>query len=192
MIYSFLIYGVHPVGVRVGDIVRIAGVCNSVRILFLLPPQVNHRLRERSGGPDVVGGLVDYRHVVGIVGDDLELARRLIKGENSVVGDTELALFALATGLGGHEHDSVRSPVSVNCAGGGVLEYGYAENVVRIHVGNRTLETINDDERACRIESSDSPDTDGHILRARLTGRLIDLHSRAHTLKHLRGRSHRT
>ncbi len=192
MIYSLLIYGVHPVGVRIGDIVRVAGVGDSVRVLFLLPPQVNHRLRERSRRPDIFGGLVDYRHIVGVVGDDLELACRLVDGHHPVVGDAEPALSALASGLGGDEHDSVRSPVSVNRAGGGVLEYGHAEDVVRVHVGNRALEAVNDDERARSVKSPDAPDADGDVLRAGLAGSLTDLHAGAHALKHLGGGSHRT
>ena len=91
LVYSFLIDGVHPVGIRVGHIVRVAGLGDAVWILGLLPPEVDHRLRERQDSVHILGRLVHKRHIVGIVGDHLEFVGRLVDSHHPTVGDAYLS-----------------------------------------------------------------------------------------------------
>ena len=191
LVYSFLIDGVHPVGVRIGDIVRVAGLGDSVRILGLLPPQVDHRLRERQDSVHILRRLVHKRHIIGIIGDHLELVGGLVDGHHSAVGDAYLT-GGLASVLCGDEDDAVSSPVSVDGAGSRVLQHGHGLDVIRVHVGDRTLETIDYDKRIGGVQCPDTADPERKSFLARTAGSLAHRQTGVHSLKDLGGARHRT
>ena len=191
LVYSFLIDRVHPVGVRIGDIVRVAGLGDSVRILGLLPPQVDHRLRERQDSVHILRRLVHKRHIIGIIGDHLELVGGLVDGHHSAVGDAYLT-GGLASVLCGDEDDAVSSPVSVDGAGSRVLQHGHGLDVIRVHVGDRTLETIDYDKRIGGVQCPDTADPERKSFLARTAGSLAHSQTGVHSLKDLGGARHRT
>ena len=55
LIYIAVEHGIHPVSIRIGHVVRISGVGDSVRVPGLLPPEIYHRLRENRGVAYVLG-----------------------------------------------------------------------------------------------------------------------------------------
>ena len=191
LVYSFLIDRVHPVGVRIGDIVRVAGLGDSVRILGLLSPQVDHRLRERKDSVHILRRLIHKRHIISVVGDHLELVRWLVDGHHSTVGDAHLAC-GLASVLCGDEHYTVRAPVSVDGAGSSVLQHGHGLDVIRVHVGDRSLEAIDDDKRVGGVQCPDTADPERKPFLARTAGSLAHSQTGVHTLKDLGGAGHRT
>ena len=81
---------VEPVCVRVGRIVRHAGVIQAVRIEGFLFPEVDVALGEHPTGVDIVARLVDELHVPGVVGHEVELIVRHL--DDTLVGVADLWL----------------------------------------------------------------------------------------------------
>ena len=119
---------------------------------------------------DVVGGV-----------HDVQFAGQAGEGELTVVEDTA---FALLTGLGGDEHDTVTGLGAVNGGGGGVLQDLHGLDHFRIQILDVFhLQTVHDEERSdVTGVGGVTADADVSAL-ARSTGRTDDLDTGGLTLE---------
>ena len=175
----------HPVHVGIGHIVRIARIGNAVGSLLLFAPQVDHRLAEHIGLADIPGRLVHDFHVVGIVRNDIEIVFRLLIGHHAGILDIKATLLGR---FGRNQDHAVGSAVSIDGAGGGVLQDRNRGDILRIHIIDGSLETVHNDQRRGIIERSHAANPHRNPFAARFSGGLRDIQTRAHTLQQSRRR----
>ena len=88
-----------------------------------------------------------------------------VEGDTSRIGYVDRPFLALFCS---NKDYSVGASVTVDCAGGGILENRYRGNVMRIDVAHVVLYTIYDIKRRSRVERSRTPDPDCIGLIARI------------------------
>ena len=109
-------------------------------------------------GEVIAAGLADVGH-------------RHLETRNGAHGDLRLAGV---TALGGDDDDAVRTAHTEHRRGGGVLQDGQAFDFIRVHGVQRTLDTIDQDERR-RVgvgKGTYASDVDLSVVFTRLTGLL--------------------
>ncbi len=93
--------------------------------------------------------IVGQGHIVVTAGH--EIGRRGIGGYAiaAVVGDLRIAC---ATALGGNQDNTRGCLCTINGAGRSILQHGNAFNIVRVHLSQRALDSIHEDERGTAVQ----------------------------------------
>ena len=96
----------------------------------------------------VVPGVIEMLRPGITVGHDIRHRRRGLEGEVGLVADRGGPLLGV---LRRDEDDAVRGAGSVDGRGSGILEDGYAFNVVRVQQARIALDTVDQDQRAAAL-----------------------------------------
>lgn len=86
--------------------------------------------------------------------DNLE---RLVVRKRQVIAHFAFAV-SRRTVLRGDEDDTVRTPVTIDCAGSGILEDIDGSDVGRIDIAQALFHTVHKDERTRRVERTGTAD----------------------------------